>query len=44
MRRAGALTEAEFRSIESRAARREVELTLAAKGQGLPDSKPTSTE
>jgi hypothetical protein len=44
MRRTGALTEAEFRSIQSRAARRAVEVTLAQRGQTLPAGKPTSTE
>src|SRR4051812_23313681 len=44
MRRTGALTEAEFRSIQSRAARRAVEVTLAQRGQSLPESKPASTE
>jgi len=44
MRRTGALTEAEFRSIQSRAARRAVEVTLAQRGQTLPAGKATSTE
>jgi hypothetical protein len=44
MRRTGALTEAEFRSIQSRAARRAVEVTLAQRGQTLPAGKAASTE
>jgi hypothetical protein len=44
MRRTGALTEAEFRSIQSRAARRAVEVTLAQRGESLPAGKTTSTE
>ena len=44
MRRTGALTEAEFRSIQSRAARRAVEVSLAQRGQTLPVGKTTSTE
>ncbi|WP_145032589.1 hypothetical protein [Caulifigura coniformis] len=44
MRRTGALTEAEFRSIQSRAARRAVEATLTQRGQTLPAGKATSTE
>ena len=44
MRRTGALTEAEFRSIQSRAARRAVEASLAQRGQTLPVGKTTSTE
>ncbi len=44
MRRTGALTEAEFRSIQSRAARRAVEVTLAQRGQTLPEGRATSTE
>jgi len=44
MRRAGALTEAEFRSIQSRAARRAVEASLAQRGETLPTGKTTSTE
>ncbi len=44
MRRTGALTEAEFRSIQSRAARRAVEASLAQRGETLPAGKTTSTE
>jgi len=44
MRRTGALTEAEFRSIQSRAARRAVEVTLAQRGQTLPTGKTTWTD
>jgi hypothetical protein len=44
MRRTGALTEAEFRSIQSRAARRAVEVTLAQRGQTLPAGNAASTE
>ena len=44
MRRRGALTEAEFRSIQSRAARRAVEVTLAQRGHSLSESKPAVTE
>jgi len=44
MRRTGALTEAEFRSIQSRAARRAVEVSLAQRGQTLPEGKTTATE
>jgi len=44
MRRTGALTEAEFRSIQSRAARRAVEASLTQRGQTLPVGKTTSTE
>ena len=44
MRRTGALTEAEFRSIQSRAARRAVEVSLAQRGQTLPAGKTASTE
>ncbi len=44
MRRTGALTEAEFRSIQSRAARRVVEASLAQRGQTLPVGRTTSTE
>jgi hypothetical protein len=44
MRRTGALTEAEFRSIQSRAARRAVEASLAQRGETLPTGKTASTE
>ncbi len=44
MRRTGALTEAEFRSIQSRAARRAVEATLAQRGQNLPAGQSTATD
>jgi hypothetical protein len=44
MRRTGALTEAEFRSIQSRAARRAVEASLAQRGEALPAVKTTTTE
>jgi hypothetical protein len=44
MRRMGALTEAEFRSIQSRAARRAVEVTLAQRGHSLPEGRTNSTE
>jgi hypothetical protein len=44
MRRTGALTEAEFRSIQSRAARRAVEVSLAQRGQTLPAGNAASTE
>ena len=44
MRRTGALTEAEFRSIQSRAARRAVEVTLNQRGQTLPAGRTATTE